>query len=72
MTVQQGRDGELRVRFQDRAVAFDEIDRPQPKGRAEPKQRAVRRPRKPGGGSSLAAAAAVEKTEHGKFVGLWK
>ena len=47
VTVQQGRDGELRVRFQDRAVAFDEIDRPQPKGRAEPKQRAVRRPRKP-------------------------
>jgi transposase len=47
VTVQQGRDGELRVRFEGRAVGFEEIDRPQPKERAEPRQRAVRQPRQP-------------------------
>jgi len=47
VTVQQGREGELRVRFEGRAVAFEEIDRPRPKGRAELRQRAARQPRKP-------------------------
>ena len=47
VTVEQSRDGELRVRFEDRAVAFEEIDRPQLKERSEPKQRALRQPRKP-------------------------
>ena len=45
--VQQGRDGELRVRFEGRAVGFEEIDRPQPKGRPKPKQRVIWQPRKP-------------------------
>ena len=45
--LEQGRDGELRVRFEGRAVAFDEIDRPQPKGRGEPQQRGARQARKP-------------------------
>ncbi len=45
--LEQGRDGELRVRFEGRAVAFDEIDRPQPKGRGEPRQRGARQARKP-------------------------
>ena len=47
VTVEQSRDGELRVRFEDPAVAFEEINRPQLKGRSEPKQRAVRQPCKP-------------------------
>ena len=47
VTVQQGRDGEWRVRFEGRVVAFDEIGRPQPKGRGEPKQRGVRQVRQP-------------------------
>ena len=47
VTVEQGRDGELRVRFEGRAVAFDEIGRPPPKGRGEPKQRGVRQVRQP-------------------------
>ncbi len=47
VTLEQSRDGELRVRFEGRAVGFEEIDRPQPKERAEPRQRAVRQPRQP-------------------------
>ena len=47
VTLEQSRDGELRIRFEGRAVAFDEIGRPPPKGRGEPKQRGVRQVRKP-------------------------
>ncbi len=47
VTLEQSRDGELRIRFEGRAVAFDEIGRPQPKGRGEPKQRGVRQVRQP-------------------------
>ena len=45
--VQQGRDGELRVEFEGRAVGFDEIGRPAAKGREAPQQRAERQARKP-------------------------
>ncbi len=47
VTLEQGRDGELRVWFEGRAVALEEIDRPQPKGHGEPRQRAARQPRTP-------------------------
>ena len=50
VTLEQGRDGELRVWFEGRAVAFEEIDRPRPKGRAEPRQRTARQPSKPAAG----------------------
>ena len=45
--LQQVRDGELRVRFEGRAVAFEEIAKPQPKGRPEPKPRVAPQLHKP-------------------------
>ena len=47
VTVQQAREGELQVVYESRAVAFEEIARPQPKARPEPKQRAARQGKKP-------------------------
>ena len=47
VTIEQARDGELRVLFEDQAVPFDEITKPQPKARPEPKQRVALRPHKP-------------------------
>ncbi len=47
VTVQQAREAELQVVYEGRAVAFEEIARPQPKPRPEPKQRAVPRRSKP-------------------------
>ena len=47
MTLQQARDSELRAGFEGRAVAFEEIVKPQPKVRPEPKQRVAPRPHKP-------------------------
>ena len=47
VTVQQAREAELQVVYEGRAVAFEEIVRPQPKPRPEPKQRAVPRRSKP-------------------------
>ena len=48
VTVQQAREGELRVvREGDRKVAFEEIARPRPKLRPEPKLRATPRRQKP-------------------------
>ena len=45
--VQQAREGQLQVLSEDRAVAFEEIARPAPKPRPEPKQRAARQGNKP-------------------------
>ena len=45
--MQQAREGELQVVYEDRAVAFEEIARPEPKPRPEPKQRAARQGKKP-------------------------
>ena len=48
VTVQQARDGELRVVFGGRAVVSEEIAKPPRKARMEPKQReAPQRPHKP-------------------------
>jgi len=47
VTVQQAREGELQVVREGRAVAFEEILRPQPKSRPEPKQRVARQRPKP-------------------------
>ncbi len=47
VTLEQARDGELRVRFQGRAVVFEEIAKPAAKARPEPKPRVAPRPRKP-------------------------
>ena len=47
VTVQQAREGELQVVYEGRAVAFEEIARPQAKPRPEPKQRAARQRQKP-------------------------
>ena len=47
VTVQQAREGELQVVYESRAVAFEEIVRPQPKPRPEPQQRAARQRPKP-------------------------
>lgn len=47
VTVQQAREGELRVVFEGRTVAFDEIAKPLPKVRPEPKPRLAPRPRTP-------------------------
>jgi len=38
---------DLVVRFEGRAVGFEGIDRPQPKGPVEPRQRTARQPRQP-------------------------
>ena len=47
VTVQQAREGELRVVFEGRTVAFDEIAKPLPKVRPEPKPRLAPQPRTP-------------------------
>ena len=47
VTVQQARDGELRVVFEGQAVAFGEIAAPEPTPRPERKPRLEPRPRKP-------------------------
>ncbi len=47
VTVQQARDGELRVRFEGRAAPFDEIAKPEPKPRPKPEQRPPPRAHKP-------------------------
>ncbi len=47
VTVQQAREGELQVVHEGRAVAFEEILRPRPKSRPEPKQRVARQRPKP-------------------------
>ena len=47
VTVQQAREGELRVVFEGRTVAFDEIAKPLPKVRPESKPRLAPRPRTP-------------------------
>ena len=47
VTVQQARKGELRVVYEGRAVAFEEIARPQPQPQPEPQQRAARKRPKP-------------------------
>ncbi len=47
VTLEQARDGELRVRFQGRAVVFEEIAQPTAKARPEPTPRVAPRPRKP-------------------------
>lgn len=47
VTVQQAREGELRVVVEDRAVLFDEIAKPAKKARAQPRQRVAPRPHKP-------------------------
>ncbi len=47
VTVQQARDGELRVVFEGRTVAFDEIGKPLPKVLSEPKPSLAPRPRTP-------------------------
>ena len=47
VTVQQARDGEWRVVFEGRSVAFSEIGAAGPKPPPEPKPRRERRPRKP-------------------------
>ena len=72
VTVEQSRDGELRVRFEDRAVAFEEIDRPQLKGAFRAEAASGSAAVQTGSGPSLAVVAAVEKTQNGKIVGLWK
>ncbi len=47
VTVQQARDGEMRVLFEEGPVPFEPIAEPQPKARPEPKQRVAPRPHKP-------------------------
>lgn len=47
VTLQQAREGELRVVVEDRAVLFDEIAKPAKKARAQPRQRVAPRPHKP-------------------------
>ena len=47
VTRQQARGGELRARSEGRAAAFEEIAKPRPEGREEPKQRVARQPHKP-------------------------
>ena len=72
MRVEQGRDGELRVWFEGRAVALEEIDRPPTEGACGAAAARGAASAQVGGGPSLAAAAAVAKTENGKCAGLWK
>ena len=62
VTVQQARDGELRVVFEGRTVAFDEIAKPLPKVRPEPKPRLAPRPRTPPANHPWRAPFEAEKT----------
>ena len=47
VTLQQAREGELRVVSDGRAVLFDEISEPAKKTQAQPRQRVAPRPHKP-------------------------
>ena len=67
--VQQARDGQLRVLYEDREVAFEPLARPQPQRYAEPQPRKA--PRPPAADHPWRRYPAVEKTARRRG-GLWK